>query len=569
MDGTSAATKKGVCWSRKRVFSFCLVALAVCFAIIILGGQNQTGVYKFHRWLDPGARYQSGAENLEISTPMRIQDQPGHSDGGFAKVRSDILDSHDHDDDFFKIVPVLAGKGATYGESEQTLPTESAAKTETEFSDLVSGTSNSPFQQSAAAEGVGNDIKSVPRNKINATVGDINLETRRVPSIVTKQAIQRKVEYIAGLKESVPVKGSFPDHPKMSVDRNNGTVPFRRKVSVSTQATQTFIPAQTTAEAVYYDICAKCCYRYTTINNDITKVLDESQLRERGCQRRLPDAMIFGVKKGGTTTLKNFLSYHPDIAFTQEELKFFTSSKERAKGLEYYRSRMIYSTPDQISMEKTPAYSHYPKVPAMIANVLPDVKLIIIMRDPVERAVSDYVHMQVTIAKRCHKLGTSTLTSLLTNITLPKDCDFFTRYEINSTFDESVIDSKGRVKDRSQLISKGVYVKDIQRYLDYFKPEQILAIDGEAFILDPYPAVKKVEQFLGIRDYFMRDHFYFDVQKGFYCLNKPIPNNCMCPAKGRPHPRVHEDTLRKLRDFYRPYNAELKQLTKLDLHWSS
>ncbi|XP_030839630.1 heparan sulfate glucosamine 3-O-sulfotransferase 1-like [Strongylocentrotus purpuratus] len=158
---------------------------------------------------------------------------------------------------------------------------------------------------------------------------------------------------------------------------------------------------------------------------------------------------------------------------------------------------MVYSTLDQISMEKTPAYSLHPNVPAMVKALLPDVKLIIIMRDPVERAISDFVH----------------------DITLPKGCDFFIHSEINNTFEESVIDSNGRVK--------------VETIPEYFNPEQILVLDGEAFIKNPYPAVKLVEQFLGVRDYFTRDHFYYEVQKGFFCLNKPIPNNCMRRAKGR------------------------------------
>ncbi|XP_038051769.1 heparan sulfate glucosamine 3-O-sulfotransferase 1-like [Patiria miniata] len=315
--------------------------------------------------------------------------------------------------------------------------------------------------------------------------------------------------------------------------------------------------------------CEKCCYRYTTVENGVLEIRSKSELKERGCKKRLPDAIILGVKKCGTTTLRNFLSYHPDIAFTQKELNFFTSS-DRIEGLEFYRSEMVYSTLDQISMEKTPAYSLHPNVPAMVKALLPDVKLIIIMRDPVERAISDFVHVQVTVAKHCLKQKAFvSFISELRNITLPKGCDFFIHSEINNTFEESVIDSNGRVKVGSQLISRGVYVQDIQRYLEYFNPEQILVLDGEAFIKNPYPAVKLVEQFLGVRDYFTRDHFYYEVQKGFFCLNKPIPNNCMRRAKGRPHPEVNDETLGKLRDYYRPYNKALNDLMKVDFHWSS
>ncbi|XP_038051765.1 heparan sulfate glucosamine 3-O-sulfotransferase 1-like [Patiria miniata] len=300
--------------------------------------------------------------------------------------------------------------------------------------------------------------------------------------------------------------------------------------------------------------CDKCCYRYTTIENGILEIRSKSELQERVCKKRLPDVIIFGMKKCGTTSLKNFLSYHPDIAFTQNELTFFSSS-DRTKGVEFYRSEMVYSTPDQISIEKTPDYCHYPQVPRAIKAVLPNVKLIIIMRDPVERAISDFVHMQVSLAKKCKKKSACRLDD--------------PAYYIADTFEDSIIDSNGDLNFSNLLVAKGVYVTYIRRYRKYFKPEQVLALDGETFIKNPYPAVKLVEQFLGIRDYFTRDHFYYDVQKGFFCLNKPIPNNCMKESKGRPHPEVNDETLRKLRDYYRPYNKALNKLMKVDFHWSS
>ncbi|XP_033640370.1 heparan sulfate glucosamine 3-O-sulfotransferase 1-like [Asterias rubens] len=319
------------------------------------------------------------------------------------------------------------------------------------------------------------------------------------------------------------------------------------------------------------ETCDTCCYHYVTINKGIVEMASEEELAEKGCQQRLPDALIFGVKKGGTTTLKNFISYHPDIAFTQSELHYFTSTTEVQKGLQYYKSKMVYSTPGQVSMEKTPAYSHYPKVPALISRTLPNVKLIIIMRDPVERAVSDFVHLQVTMAQQCPEIN---LHPVVGNdargpVSLGAACFNNSKYFISDTFENSVIGLDGAIRYTNQLVSKGVYVKDIRRYLKYFKADQILALDGNAFINDPYPTVKKVESFLGIRDYFTREHFYFDVQKGFFCLTKPIPNNCMNPSKGRPHPDISEETLAKLREYYRPYNKALNDLMNVDFNWSS
>ncbi|XP_033640365.1 heparan sulfate glucosamine 3-O-sulfotransferase 1-like [Asterias rubens] len=459
MDSTSILSRSGIFRSRKRLFSFSLVAVTLTLGLIMLGGQRPQGLYKIHKSLESGARYKPTPES--------------------PKGKNDVIN----------------------------LYTENVI---TFLQNITGAKRTSPIE--------------VATQELNWLHGDVTL----------------------------------PEQAYSDIEPHNAS-----NASYANQTNATVIPRKAVNEQ-----CAKCCYSYTPIEKGIAEVFPDYALKEKGCEKRLPDAMIFGVKKGGTTTLKNFVSYHPDIAFTPKELKFFTSSTEFKKGLEYYRSQMTYSTPEQISMEKTPAYYHYPKTPSLISKTLPNVKLILIMRDPIERAVSDFVHLQVTIAKKCPYLLSSNATGMEL-LDLINGCTKNSGYFMADTFEKSIINSDGEIRSSNQLIAKGVYVRDIRRYLKYFKKEQILALDGEAFINDPYPTVKKVESFLGIRDYFTREYFYFDVQKGFFCLTEPIPNNCMSASKGRPHPEIQDAVLEKLKDYYRPYNKALALLMGVDLQWSS
>lgn len=112
-------------------------------------------------------------------------------------------------------------------------------------------------------------------------------------------------------------------------------------------------------------------------------------------ERRLPGALIIGVKKAGTRALLEFLRLHPDVRATGPETHFF--DRHYNKGVEWYRLQMPLSLPDQITMEKTPSYFVTREVPARIRAMRPDVRLLVVVRDPVTRALSDYAQ---TASKR-------------------------------------------------------------------------------------------------------------------------------------------------------------------------
>lgn len=104
--------------------------------------------------------------------------------------------------------------------------------------------------------------------------------------------------------------------------------------------------------------------------------------------RRLPNALIIGVKKSGTRALLEFIRIHPEVRASGCEVHFF--DRHYNKGLRWYRRRMPATQDGQLTMEKTPSYFITREVPKRIYNMSPKTKLLLVVRDPVTRAVSDY-----------------------------------------------------------------------------------------------------------------------------------------------------------------------------------
>ena len=107
-----------------------------------------------------------------------------------------------------------------------------------------------------------------------------------------------------------------------------------------------------------------------------------------------PNAIIIGVRKAGTYALLNYLSLHPDIVIAYNELMFFSHNYD--KGLEYYLKQLPKrERPDQILIEKTPAYFRTRYAAERMYEMRQDLKIILIVREPVERMVSQYLHKDV------------------------------------------------------------------------------------------------------------------------------------------------------------------------------
>ncbi|XP_051889303.1 heparan sulfate (glucosamine) 3-O-sulfotransferase 3-like [Pristis pectinata] len=255
--------------------------------------------------------------------------------------------------------------------------------------------------------------------------------------------------------------------------------------------------------------------------------------------RRLPEALIIGVKKGGTRALLEFMRLHPAVRALGAEPHFF--DRHYGKGLQWYRNLMPKALDGQIVMEKTPRYFVTAEAPARIHAMSKDTKLIVVVRDPVTRAISDYTQI---ISKAADIPGFETLT-----------------FKNRTT---------GLVDASWSPIWIGIYAQHLENWLQYFPLSQMHFVSGERLITDPSGELGKVQDFLGLQRLITDDHFFFNETKGFPCLKKPQGNgkpHCLGKTKGRIHPNIDPGVVQKLRDFYRPFNRHFYQMTGQNFGW--
>ncbi|XP_018094688.1 heparan sulfate glucosamine 3-O-sulfotransferase 2 [Xenopus laevis] len=255
--------------------------------------------------------------------------------------------------------------------------------------------------------------------------------------------------------------------------------------------------------------------------------------------KRLPQAIIVGVKKGGTRAVLEFIRVHPQVRAMGTEPHFFDRNYER--GLDWYRNLMPRSLDQQITVEKTPSYFVTRDAPRRIAHMSPRVKLIVVVRNPVTRAISDYTQ---TLSKK-------------------PDIPSFNELAFRNR-------TSGEVDTAWNAIRIGLYALHLQPWLSHFPISQMHFVSGERLIIDPAGEMARVQDFLGLKRLVTDKHFYFNKTKGFPCLKKPGGGGaprCLGKSKGRTHVQINPEDIEQLQDFYRPHNIKFYETVGQDFHW--
>ncbi|XP_043474666.1 heparan sulfate glucosamine 3-O-sulfotransferase 5 [Leptopilina heterotoma] len=268
--------------------------------------------------------------------------------------------------------------------------------------------------------------------------------------------------------------------------------------------------------------------------------------------RHLPQAIIIGVRKCGTRALLEMLFLHPQIQKAAGEVHFFDRDDNYSKGLEWYRRKMPYSFKGQVTIEKSPSYFVTPEVPERIRAMNSSVKLLLIVREPVTRAISDYTQL------RTHSATASTTTTNGTPVPY---------LQISRTFEELVIRPDGSINEFYRPIAISLYHNYMHRWLEVFSRDQMLVVNGDRLIEDPVPQLRRIESFLGLEPKIGRHNFYFNNTKGFFCLRNDTAEKCLRESKGRRHPRVSPVVVTKLRKFFNEHNQRFYDLVGEDLGW--
>ena len=256
--------------------------------------------------------------------------------------------------------------------------------------------------------------------------------------------------------------------------------------------------------------------------------------------KRFPKYMIIGFGKAGTRALYEALKLHPSLSGPQAERRYF--SRYYSKGLSSYLTHLPDPPPGGFTIEKSPDYITDPETPKRIVETAKmigidssSLKFIVVLRNPIDRAMSEYLEWNIQ-----HKLHHQPLLQ---------------------PFSRMVLTTTGEVNSAVMFLNSSCYAQHILNWLQVFSQDQMCYVDGDRFISNPYEEVHILEQCLGLRQFFTRNNFVYQQQRGFYCFHVGGKNLCMGKSKGRRHPSIPQGVLAKLKVFFHPWNDQLLELT--------
>jgi hypothetical protein len=267
------------------------------------------------------------------------------------------------------------------------------------------------------------------------------------------------------------------------------------------------------------------------LENDLRRVAEGRQSNDDPHRRQspqaasesatgaMPDFLIIGAKKCGTTFLYDLMSRHPYVELAaKKELHYFDIFFEE-EGIEWYRRsfpgpRWKYGR-RIITGEATP-YLDNSRVPRRMAKVLPQARLIALLRDPVQRAYSDY--------QQVRRKGREPL-----------------------AFEEAIEAEKRQKKVRRGYLARGVYVDHLLRWSRFFAEEQMLVLKSEDFFEHTQENLERVLEFLDLPRW---------EAEASEKRNKGEYEATMDPA-----------TRQRLEEYFEPYNERLYEHLGVDFEW--
>jgi hypothetical protein len=248
---------------------------------------------------------------------------------------------------------------------------------------------------------------------------------------------------------------------------------------------------------------------------------------------KTPDFIIIGAQKCGTSTLFRNLSQHPDIHLPgRKELHFFDENFSR--GLEWYLrffNKRIYNEPF-CTGEASPYYFFHPLAPARISATYPDIKLILLLRNPANRAYSQYQHMK---RKDRVSLSFEHCIRLEADILKGRKEQFFA--------EENHSDLLYR---RFSFLARSRYAEQLTEWYRHFAKGQILIIKSEDYFADTGSTLQQVFRFLDLPT------FDIDTEK---------------QHTASAYPPMKPETRLQLSDYFSPFNQQLYELTGRDFGW--
>lgn len=253
-------------------------------------------------------------------------------------------------------------------------------------------------------------------------------------------------------------------------------------------------------------------------------------------KRMQPEFIIAGSQRSGTTSLYHYLSEHPQIASAVvKEIHYFDINY--TKGLSWYQGNFPKANaqpdaPRSITGEASPYYAFHPHAMRRIAEDFPAMKLILIMRNPVDRAYSQFQHET--------QLGWE-------NLPFEEAVrweEVRLRGEVNRMLNNEEYNSFNH--RHFSYLARGVYIDQINQILKYFPRTQVHLMKSEDFFRNTQATLSSLLEFLELPDWKFSDFKIHNQMK---------------------YPKMAADTRARLVEYFRPFNRELCRTMDIDLDW--
>jgi hypothetical protein len=255
-----------------------------------------------------------------------------------------------------------------------------------------------------------------------------------------------------------------------------------------------------------------------------------------GPLRGLPSVLIIGAQRSGTTSLFNYLAEHPDMLPPMvKEVHYF--DLHYARGVRWYHGRFPFSyrlRSGALTMDASPYYLVHPLAPERAARLLPDVKLVAVLRNPIERAYSHYQH-EVRDGRE----------SLSFPEAIDREAERLAGEEDRLRRDPGYYSFNHH---RYSYTRRGLYLEQLQRWLLHYPRSRLLVLQSEWLFRDPAAAASAVYRFLGLPDYQLKD-------------SRPF-------FQGNYERQIAPGLRARLAAYFEPFNRDLYQWLGQDFGWA-
>ncbi|MGB3514034.1 MAG: tetratricopeptide repeat protein [Microcoleaceae cyanobacterium] len=236
-----------------------------------------------------------------------------------------------------------------------------------------------------------------------------------------------------------------------------------------------------------------------------------------------PDFMIIGVNKGGTTSLYSYLIQHPQIIPPIKKEMDFWSWKFNG-SIDWYLAHFpaIPEGNKFLTGEASPSYFDHPNAAERIFQALPKIKIILLLRNPIDRAVSQY-HQWLRLNWENRSFEEVIMSDLDKLTTAPN----YWRQELN-------------------YLARGAYIEFLKKWMSLFSREQFLVLKSEDFYANPAATMEQVLRFLNLPEYQLSEYKNYNTGK---------------------YSPIDESMRRSLNDYFQVHNQRLEEYLGINFNW--